>query len=52
METPAFITAHEQWVSNVELSELPVYLVEMYGVPHIDNPPFDELSNTECDERG
>ena len=42
---------YNRFMEEVAISELPVYLLEMYGVPHIDNQPLSELSNENSDER-
>lgn len=33
---------HEKWTYEVLMSEMPAYIAEMYGTPHINLPPDDE----------
>jgi hypothetical protein len=33
---------YNRFMEEVAISELPVYLLEMYGVPHVDNQPLSE----------
>lgn len=45
-----FEEEYNRFMEEVHISELPVYLLDMYGFPHIDNPPFP--SSTDEDEQG
>lgn len=33
---------HDKWLREVEMSEMPAHLAEVYGVPHINLPPDEE----------
>jgi len=33
---------HSNWVKEVEMSEIPSHLEDVYGTPHINIPPDEE----------
>jgi hypothetical protein len=39
-----FEEEYNRFMEEVSISELPVYLLDMYGVPHIDNPPLEDIT--------